>query len=444
MLPFVCRLVCRPAALSIVKERTIFTVRRFAFAGLATLALAAFGGQTFAATVIVGTCATGTRFASITDAINAVATVPGSIIKVCPGNYYEQPPAITEKLTLEGIASGNSNAVVIYPPAAGLVANTTDARGAVAAQILVENTVGPVTISNITVDGTGNNYTAGDIRGILFQDASGTVNHVVAQNQIPGGTLNGDQSGQGIMVETTNSSSASLTVENSFVQNYNKNGIVARYAGASLTATSNYVQGSGLAALAAQNGIEIAFSGATGTIKSNTVINNLYYDAAGSPGNAATDILLYDAGNGGATVTLNTLGNSQTGISVVTDTPGTYGNGATITSNKVFGTSLFDAIDIGTNSNTVTSNTIYGTAQSGVHLDASYGAGNSNTASGNTMVGSACAGYLVDSGTTGNGTPTGTFYAVPLEVTSSTASCTIPLGPTQLKTESKTESKPKP
>ncbi len=389
---------------------------------LAFTMLAALGGQASASTVIVGTCMPGVRFASITAAINAVATSPGSTVKVCPGTYYEQLPAITEKLTLEGVVSGNTNGVVIYPPAAGLTQNTTDARGAVAAQILVQNTVGPVSISDLTVDGTGNNYTAGDIRGILFQDASGTVNHVVAQNQIPGGTLNGDQSGQGIMVETTNSNSAVLTVENSAVQNYNKNGIVARYEGAVLTATSNYVQGSGLAAVAAQNGIEIAFNGATGTIKSNTVINNVYFDTSVA---TASDILLYSAGNAAVTVSSNIVGNSQESIAVVTDTPGTYGDGATISSNKIYGTSSFDAIDIGTNRNTVTSNTIYDTAQSGVHLDASYGAGNNNIASANTIVGSACAGYLTDSGTTGNST-SGTYYAVPFQITSSTASCSIP------------------
>ena len=390
----------------------------------------------------VGLCsAGGIHYTSIQAAVTAVEALPAPrVVRVCPGTYSEQV-TITDTLTLEGVASGTSDGVVVLPPLGGLVQNTMDARGAVAAQILVQNTGGLVTISNLTVDGTGNNYTAGDIRGILFQDASGTVDHVVAQNQIPGGTLNGDQSGQGIMVETTNSNSASLTVENSFVQNYNKNGIVARYSGASLTATSNYVQGSGLAALAAQNGIEIAFNGATGTIKSNTVINNIYYDTTIA---TSSDILLYDVGNSGATVTLNTVGNSQEAIAVVTDTPGTYGNGAVITSNKIFGTSSYDAIDVCTNLNTVTGNTIYGTAQSGVHFDASCGStGNNNVASGNTIVGSACAGYLADPGTT-NGAPTGTFYAVPLEVTSSTASCTIPPGPMVLKTESKTKSKPKP
>ena len=374
-----------------------------------------------ASTLVVGTCTSGIHFTSITAAINAAPA--GATIKICPGLYYEQPPAITVKLTLEGVVSGNNDGVFIYPPATGLVANTTDARGAVAAQILVQNTAGPVVISNLTVDGTGNNYNTTDLRGILYQDASGTVKDVVVQNELPAGSLSGDQTGQGIMVETTNSPSASLTVANCSVQNYNKNGIVARYLGASLTATGNYVQGSGVVETAAQNGIEIAFNGATGTIKNNTVIDNVYGDPSSA---ASSDILLYDT-SGPITVSGNILGNSQESISLTAATAG-FGDGVSVTGNKIFGNSSFDAIDVCTNHNVVTGNTIFNTTESGVHLDASCagGTGNNNTVSTNTIVGSACAGYLIDAGTTGNGTPAGTFFAVPFKITSSTASCSIP------------------
>jgi hypothetical protein len=376
-----------------------------------------------ASVVGVGTCMNNANYPTITE---AVAHVPaGSTIKICPGNYFEQF-TISKNLTLEGIASGNQNAVVIFPPPGGLTQNTTDPRGSVAAQILVQGTAGPVNISNLTVDGTGNNFTSGDIRGILYQDASGTVNHVTTQNQIPGGTLNGDQSGQGIMVETVSSASAALTVENSSVSNYNKNGIVARYAGAKLIATGNYVEGAGpVSGNAAQNGIELAFDGATGTIKNNTVINNVY---AGDPTTATSaGILLYDTGEDTSIVVSgNIVGNSQEGIQLFTDTPGTSGDGVTVTGNKIFGTSFGDAIDVCTSSNIITGNTIFNTAESGVHLDASCGAGVNNHATTNTIVGSACAGYLIDAGASDNAAPSGTFQAVPFEVATTTSSCTIP------------------
>jgi hypothetical protein len=388
---------------------------------LPMLAMCLSSALAHASTVGVGGCTNFVNFTTISQAISAVP--PGSTIMVCPGNYYEQL-LITKKLTLEGVVSGNENAAIIYPPAAGLISNTTDARGAVAAQILVQGTAGPVKITNLTVDGTGNNYTSGDLRGILYQDASGTVLHVAARNQIPGGTLNGDQSGQGIMVETTSSSSAVLTVENSSVHNYNKNGIVARYTGASLTATGNFVQGAGaVSGSAAQNGIEIAFNGATGSIKSNTVLDNVYYDPSSA---SSAGILLYDTKqDGGIPVSGNTVGNSQEGIQIFTDSPGALGDVVNVTANKIYGTSSFDAIDVCTSGNTITGNTIINAAQSGVHFDGSCGVGNSNSASANTFIESACAGYLVDTDTS-NPAPTGTYLDVPFEVATTTASCTIP------------------
>ena len=372
-------------------------------------------------TVQVGNCLVNVvNYPTIQDAITN--TPSGNTIKICPGNYYEQL-LINKSLTLVGIASGGADAVVIYPPAGGLAANTIDQRGAVAAQILVQNATA-VSISNLTVDGTGNQYNTDDLRGILYQDASGTVNHVAVRNEIPNDTPTGIQSGQGIMVETTGSSSAILTVQNSSVHNYNKNGIVARYAGAVLNATGNYVQGSGPISYIAQNGIELAFSGAAGAIKSNTVIDNFYIPTDSS----SSDILLYDASEsaGAVTVSGNTVGNSNIGIAVISATAG-LGDNASVTSNKIMGTSTFDAIDVCSNMNTVKSNLIFNTAQSGVHLDASCGGtGNSNVVTGNSIEESACAGVLEDTGTTGNSHVPNTYYTVPLPYTHSTASCTIP------------------
>ena len=237
-------------------------------------------------------------------------------------------------------------------------------------------------ISNLTVDGKGNQYSGEDLRGICYQDASGTVKNVAVRNEIPNDIPTGDQSGQGILVETTNSSSASLTVQNSSVHNYNKNGIVARYTGAVLVATGNYVQGSGPIDVIAQNGIELAFNGAAGTIKNNTVIDNFYTPNTSN----SSDILLYDAKEyGSITISGNVLGNSNIAISLFTDAAGTYGDGVAISGNKIFGTSTFDGIDVCTNSNIITGNTIFNSAESGIHLDASCtGTGTGNNVTGNS------------------------------------------------------------
>jgi parallel beta-helix repeat protein len=387
-----------------------------------------------ASTVSVGTpnCTTLINFATIQLAVSSVP--PGSTIKICPGTYPEQV-LITKKLTLEGIpsADGSHDAVVITPPAGGMVVNTTDQQGPVAAQVLVQNASGAVVISNLTVDGKGNQYNTDDLRGICYQDASGTVKNVAVRNEVPNDTPTGIQSGQGILVETTNSSSASLTVTNSSVHNYNKNGIVARYAGATLTATGNYVQGNGPTDIIAQNGIELAHNGATGTIKNNTVIDNFYTPTTDS----ASDILLFDSReNGSITVSGNILGNSNIAIALFTTTPGTFGDGVTVSTNKIFGTSTFDGIDVCTNSNIIQGNTIFNSAESGIHLDASCtGTGTGNNVAGNTILESACAGVLTDPGTGTVGA--NTFFTVPFPVTSSTASCAIAGVPTRGKTAHK-------
>jgi hypothetical protein len=309
----------------------------------------------------------------------------------------------------------------------------------------------PVTISNLTVDGTGNQYTGdGDLRGILFQDASGTVTHVAVRNIVPNDTPTGDQSGQGIMVETTNTSSASLTVENSSVHNYNKNGIVGRYSGSVLIATGNYVQGWGPTSIIAQNGIEIAFDGAKGNILNNNVIDNYYISPAPPNNDTASDILLYDAAQDASMeVQGNTVGNSNIPIALETDTPGTYGDGVYVRNNKVYGSASnitspsVDGIDLCTNNNVATGNTIYNSSQSGIHLDTSCGvAVSGSTVTGNTFEESACAGILQDATAGSNTTSPDTYFDVPLKVTSSTGSCTIPAGASAPRAHN--NAKPKP
>ena len=296
--------------------------RSFTFSCLALVVLIALSGYAFSATVAVGTCTTLVHFATIQLAVNSVAAgSTGSIIMVCPGTYHEQVAIIAKGLTLEGIASPAGDAAVILPPATGLVANTADVDTGkpIAAQLLVQN-AGPVSISNLTVDGTGNAITgcSTDLQGILFQNASGTVKHVAVRNQVPNGIPNGCQIGESIYVQTAaGPNSSTVTVEKSSVHNYNKNGITGNDAGTTLTLTGNYVQGAGVVPVpgAAQDGIQLGF-GATGTIQGNTVIDNIYGDPTVA---ASANILLYDtAENSGITVTSNRVGNSQLPIALIT------------------------------------------------------------------------------------------------------------------------------
>jgi hypothetical protein len=405
------------------------STRGITLACLTLIALVAFSGQAFSLNYAqVGTCTPPNPPAHTFTTIQLAVTnsAPGTIIQICPGTYPEQV-VVGKKLTLIGVGTTPSspaeNAAVIVPPSTGVVANASDVDDShpIAAQLLVQNTfTGVVAVTNLTVDGLGNQISGcgPDLMGILFQNSAGTVNHVAVRNQVPGDVLSGCQSGESIFVQSGSGLNSKVTVENSSVHNYNKNGITGNDAGTKLILTANYVQGSGLVAnIAAQNGIQLAF-GATGTITTQTVIDNVYQDSS----TAATDILLYDtAESSGVAVNTNILGNSQIPLGLFTTSPGTTGDGVTIKSNKIFGTSSFDAIDVCTNGNTITSNTITNSAESAIHLDTSCGAGVNNTVSANTILESACAGVLFDSASNSLGAET--FYTVPFPFTQSAASC---------------------
>ncbi|HKB99162.1 MAG TPA: hypothetical protein VKD23_10275 [Terriglobales bacterium] len=410
--------------------------RGFTLFQLAMVVLVALSGRAFSSTIGVGSCASGIVAPTIQQAVNASSA--GDTVTVCPGTYREQV-LINKSITLVGVTSATQDAAIIAPPTTGMVANTSsvDTGNPIAAQILVQGTAGPVLISNLTVDGAGNGITSCDpnLQGILFQNASGTVNRVAVRNQTLGSGLGGCQSGESIFVQTAAGFTSTVIVQNSSVHNYNKNGITGNDTGTTLTVTGSYVQGSGVVPYpgAAQNGIQLGF-GAAGKISNNTVVDNIYGDPTVA---ASADILLYDtAENGGITVSSNVLGNSQLPIVLYTDLAGgvASGDGVSVTGNKIFGTKTYDAIDLCTNGNTVTSNTIFNSAESAVHLDASCGSGglttgDNNKVTTNTVVESSCAGILIDGGTTGETTTPNTYYTVPFKFTSSTAKCTIPARP---------------
>jgi hypothetical protein len=426
--------------------------RRAALPILGAVAFTCFLAQSaWAANVAVGNCTTLTKtYSTIQAAVTLSA--PGTIIEICPGIYPEQV-VITRRLVLQGVASG-SGAAVIVPPAGGLVVNAADFDNSgfpTAAQVLVEGPfISGVVISNLTVDGTGNGIAActPDPVGILFQNSSGTVNHVAVRNQSLPPADQGCQSGLGIYVQTAPGYSSTVTVENSSVHNYNKNGITGNDPNTSLTVNETYVQGSGpVPNIAGQNGIQLGF-GAAGKINHNVVIDNIYFNPAVA---TVSDILLYDTANdSGITVNNNVVGNSQVPIALITyfDDPPYYGNGVTVSGNRIFGSSLgtstpqstADSIDVCTNGNTITDNTIVNSDESAVHFDASCGnlyggglnTGQDNSASGNTIEESQCAGLLDDwSGGGGNtDSSTETYYTVPFPLSYSAASCPFVPGET--------------
>lgn len=391
-------------------------LRRFAVPGTLLFAIS-LGCQTLAAsTIYVGACGTPHQ-STIQAAVNASAS--GGTVIICPGVYPEQV-TIAKNLTVTGLQTGNADSVVIASPAAGVVTNSADlyppAPMAVAAQVLVQNATN-VTLSNITVDGSANGIgtCALDLRGIYYQNASGTITSVVTRNQALVATLNGCQAGQGIFVQSGyTKGTAVVTIQGNSVHSFQKNGITADGPGAVATVANNYISGQGPTTGAAENGVQIS-DGAGGTVVNNVVIDEIWApDTSADSGDAAAGILIYSSEN--ILIQGNTVGTTQFGIVTVSDpTSGTVRNPlgladhTTILGNQVLNTLIFDAIDVCSNNNTIESNAVFNATESGIHLDSACGTtGNGNTVSLNTIT-EACAGIL-EGGTKPNVSVAGNIF----------------------------------
>ena len=379
----------------------------------------------------------------------------GSTIFVCPGSYAEQV-VINKNLTLVGVgANGSSGASavgannpVITSPSGGVVANATDLyNGApIAAQIFVQTpsaslaTPIKVTLEYIAIDGSNNQLSgcgAPNLVGIYYQNASGTINEVVTRYQEMDPSDFGCQLGLAIFVESGYGSggTAVVTIENSGVHDYDKNGITADGSGTTATITGNYVVGIGATTLIAQNGIQVS-DGANGSVKGNTVTDDVYINPSGGPYYGSSGILLYDSGGtlgGHIAISGNTVSNTQLAIVAFGDSSGTADYNDVI-SNKVTGTQaagiyLDDGIDLCSNNNTAISNIVYNSSGSGVHIDSSCTestgtTGNNTTVQKNT-VNEACAGVLLGtgSGNTVGGTGNLNIYYNVVETTYAGDTC---------------------
>src|SRR5262249_31853887 len=243
----------------------------------------------------VGTCLPNLpSFSTITAAL--IANPAPNVVKVCPGTYTEQVQ-ITQPVILQGVTSANSGQVIIAVPSGGLVTNAIDDLLGlpVAAQVLVNNTSGPVNISDLTVDAVGNGISCQCfIVGVFYKNSPGTVNHVTARNQA------GNSFGAGIWAEG-GAANPSVTIENSSVHDFDDAGIITEtnWVFSKLTAT---VKGNNVA-----DGLNLGIYMAAGT--TSTVSNNVI---------RRVDLAIATASLAG-TVSSNTLVENPTGIQAFAD-----------------------------------------------------------------------------------------------------------------------------
>jgi len=353
---------------------------------LLALGLLLAASPMLAANFAVGTCKPSLpRFTTISAAVSGVP--PGSTVQVCPGTYPEQV-TIAQPLTLKGITSANAGQAVITVPGSALAVVTTGFGYSIAAQVAVTATAGPVNISDLTVDGTGNTVGGSGtwLVGILYDDgSSGTVNEVTVRNLSNSGFT------AGTWAENSTATNESVTIENSSfhdIETYavvtlsnqpptlsatvKGNSIIMEVSGSNV----HLAAGGSFTGNVISGGIESYFGGPS-TVSSNTVTNASYASmyivspAATVSGNTVTNSGVFGIylGNSitasgnyvanspygivaccGATATSNKISNiSHAGI-------GDGGGGNTYKSNAI--TKAFIGIAFGCNSPTVVSNTI--------------------------------------------------------------------------------------
>ncbi len=144
----------------------------------------------------------------------------------------------------------------------------------------------------ITASGLANNVCDGGddrLRGILFDNAAGSISNVNVHGVRQG--LSGCQEGNAIEVRNFAATPVVrlVTIENSRVTDYQKNGITVNGA-VNGTVTGNIVTGDGPITYIAQNGIQVGFGGSA-FIRGNTVSGNYYSPAS----DIACGLLFFEA-----------------------------------------------------------------------------------------------------------------------------------------------------
>lgn len=328
-----------------------------------------------AVSVVVGpaTCMPNrTHYTTIQSAVDNSAA--GTNVLVCPGTYPEQV-IIAKPLNLTGITDGTGDAAVISVPAGGLVANgTISTLGAVAVQLLVENTE-LVTIGNMVVDGSGAGCVTGAARvfGVEFSNVGspsdgvtgGRISNSVVRNELDTCTLTDG-------IETDQSY---VTISNNEVHDVDITPIGTH--GGEASVTNNSVQN-------ALNGIVVADCALGTTITNNTVSNlgpsvgftlsiGLWLDTCSA---SITKNTVASVSLGGYGLYLNntTAGTNVNGNKVSYAELGVYLLGSTASSlvqSNTFSDVFYGVVDFSTGgANNVTKNTVneasYGVYDAGI------------------------------------------------------------------------------
>ena len=242
-------------------------------------------------------------FSAIQDGATSVGA--SGTVNVADGTYVEQVE-VTKDLTLQGSGS----ATVVQAP--NTLTKYFSTPGNKNYPIIYIHDANDVTLRGLVVDGGGKGNVNYRFIGIAFSNAGGTVDQVEVKG-IENTPFSGSQHGVGIYAYNADGTPRSLVISNSYIHEFQKNGIALSGNGLTVDVKGNTVTGAGKTGSIAQNGIQVA-SGAGGAVEGNSV-SGVWYTGAywGSTG-----ILIIGAAPG-----IQVLGNnvveSQMGINSDTD-----------------------------------------------------------------------------------------------------------------------------
>lgn len=162
-------------------------------------------------------------------------------------------------------------------------------------------------IQNLTVDGAKRGNSNYRFVGIGFYNAGGAVNNVKVVN-IEDQPFSGSQHGLGIYAYSDDNQGRSVSIENTLVKDFQKNGITVEGSGFNAVIRDNEIVGKGATSTIAQNGIQ------TSVVTSAVIEGNLVDGIAYSGDSwTATGILLFGPSEN-MDISENTIQSSQTAI----------------------------------------------------------------------------------------------------------------------------------
>lgn len=229
------------------------------------------------------------------------------VVQVAAGIYTEQVSlGRSNGMTLQGAGAGRT--IIRSPAVRQPSAQATAFYPGYTYIVEVKPGTG-ADIVDLTVDGTGNSFCGEPLFGVRFNNANGSLQRVVVENvRSPGADL-GCQNTIAVAATGEAGGTASLSVLNSTIRNFQKVGILINGATAGGALFNNIIRGVGSQAHTAQNGIQFS-RGGFGYARRN-IISDVHYTGDACMG-LSSGIINYQAGQ--VSLQENTFLNVDRGI----------------------------------------------------------------------------------------------------------------------------------